>query len=208
MDKCKFGEKCTFAHSEAELYKSPCWFFNNGGCKNEKCGFNHIIVHGLRKPLQIQKPCRYQNNCENEQCIFDHFELTESEWKYHFIGIRYPGIGYYNQDQKSQKQIEKVKVKISFAIHELNSFEFGSVFDQSSFPTLGKRTSSNNTVNNVWQKQNKNSVHSAAPLVVSVIQKEIENKNVPPPILKVILENDEYKYNIKQGVTWADEVDM
>ena len=59
MEKCKFGDKCSFAHSENELFKLPCWFFNNGGCKNEKCVFNHIAVQGLRKPMQIQKPCKY-----------------------------------------------------------------------------------------------------------------------------------------------------
>lgn len=192
-EKCKFGAKCKFAHSQAELYKPACWFFNNGGCKNESCKFAHIIVQGLRKPIQIQKPCRYQNTCNNEQCQFDHFELTETEWKYHFIGIKYPGAGYYNQ----QKQVEKIKVKISFAIYESNEIEIGSKLDQSSFPILGKRNGSTNTVNSVWQKQKQ------------AIQKEAEKKQILPPILKVILENnDEYKYNIKAGVTWADEVEM
>lgn len=199
MEKCKFGDKCSFAHSQNELFKLPCWFFNNGGCKNEKCVFNHVIVQGLRKPMQIQKPCKYQNDCKNEYCQFDHFELTETEWKYHFIGIRYPGVGYYTKNQ-SQKQ-EKIKVNVSFSIDNSHTFEFGSKIELSSFPPLGHRTESKNIVNSVWQKQNIKTIEKE-------IQKELKNELVVPPILDVILQSEQYKYNIKKGITWADEIDM
>ena len=201
MNNCKFGNQCTFAHSENELYKSPCWFYNNGGCKNEKCSFSHIIVNNLRKPIQIQKPCKYQNECINQNCQFDHFELTENEWKYHFIGIRYPGVGYY-KSEKNQKQ--KPEIKISFEIKGDVNFEFGSKLEQSSFPILGKRIVSNNIVNSVWQK---NTISNPEKQKIEELIKK-ETKNIPPPILQVILQSNEYTYDIKKGRTWADEIEM
>ncbi len=208
--KCKFGSHCKFAHSTEELHKPPCWFFNNGGCRNETCKFSHIVVNGLRKPLQIQRPCRYQNQCTNQECVFDHFELTEIEWKYHFIGIRYPGVGYY-----TQKPEKKLQVKVSFQTSNNDDYTFGDVkqktIDNVDFPVFGKKNTNTNSVNSVWQKQIPAAVKGISQeKLVQKTEQVLEShvQVLPPPILQAILDSETYKYDIKKGLTWADDIEM
>lgn len=91
-------EDCHFLHMKTR----PCWFFSNGGCKNtaKDCARVHLVVPNLRKHLSIQRPCiNYHklHSCRfGTKCRFDHFELTEKEWTYHFEGVPYPGEGYTN----------------------------------------------------------------------------------------------------------------
>ncbi len=84
---CKYGNKCTFAHSQAEITRrpnhsgfsgsvgprsygpqgrgpqgrGPCWYFNHGGCTKsaDACSYNHIIDPTMKKPLHLQHPCLY-----------------------------------------------------------------------------------------------------------------------------------------------------
>lgn len=104
---CRYGAKCAFAHGEAELVVRPrkvvpCWFHNNGGCTktDDQCRFDHVIAT-VRKPLFLQRPCRWYHyetprQCRaGDHCKWDHsYELTEKEWRHHFEGLRYPGRGY------------------------------------------------------------------------------------------------------------------
>jgi hypothetical protein len=110
---CRFGNRCNFAHGQEDLKKrnrGPCWFYNNGGCSKsaELCTYEHIEVKGVKKPLPIQRPCAYFHTgtgCTKiDSCQFDHFELSESEWKYHFPGVRYPGKGYLNRNKIDSKK--------------------------------------------------------------------------------------------------------
>ena len=97
---CPKGDACTFAHGVAELVKTvPCWFFNNGGCRNspEQCPRLHEVAD-IRKPVGLQRPCNnlHQNgHCRfGSECRYDHFELSEDEWRFHYQGLLYPGEGY------------------------------------------------------------------------------------------------------------------
>ena len=98
-----------------------CWFFNNGGCKNKQCNFNHVVGRA-RKPLKLQQPCWDHHNpltiCKaKDKCNLDHdYELTKREWDFHCAQYEYPGKGYlsartpdFDEDKEYQKLILKYK---------------------------------------------------------------------------------------------------
>ena len=93
---CQFGDECLYAHGEDKLRKIPtldtCWFYNNGTCTNgDNCPYTHEKKH-VRKPIKLQKPCwdyHIKKNCTDENCVLDHFELTDNEISYHFPGIEH-----------------------------------------------------------------------------------------------------------------------
>jgi hypothetical protein len=108
-------------------FSTPCWYYNNGGCTKSaaECTYTHVNTNNIRKPLNIQHPCRFYHYVTPGRCPFgstckgDHsYELTLAEWKHHFPKIPYPGEDYinpqidskdgfviYNLEQPENKQV-------------------------------------------------------------------------------------------------------
>ena len=126
--RCPYGDKCTYAHGLADLakrtprkFKTPCWYFNHGGCSKsaEECAYNHVLDSDMRKPLHLQHPCPFYHHrtplqCRRgNSCGGDHFyELTANEWKHHFSEVEFPGDNYFEMyGQRSRGSRESFKVE-------------------------------------------------------------------------------------------------
>lgn len=111
---CKYGAKCTFAHSQQEIKRpkmGPCWYFNHGGCTKSAsaCTFNHVIDKNMRKPLNLQHPCIYYHLrtpgvcTKQETCKGDHdYVLNDDEWNHHFPNDQRP-----REDECEEDEIEE-----------------------------------------------------------------------------------------------------
>jgi hypothetical protein len=130
--------------------KSPCWYFNQGGCNksDSECIYAHVIDKTMRKPINLQHPCPFWHHktpltCRfGDKCKGDHFyELTASEWKKSFADIQYPGEGYFEAYKAAftQKATPVQKVQTPF------------VKAESDFPVLASQPAHKNTVG-VWNK--------------------------------------------------------
>lgn len=81
----------------------PCWFFNNGGCRNkdgsektdQECKYMHYHLENVKRPshLSIRKPCDKYNlegECRwHESCKYSHRNLSPEEWSRYYPGIPY-----------------------------------------------------------------------------------------------------------------------
>jgi len=86
--------------------EEPCWFFNNGGCRNRdgslknssECKYLHVYAPNAKRPphLYIKKPCdkfningdcRWQDNCK-----YSHRNLTHEEWEHFYPNIQYKSV--------------------------------------------------------------------------------------------------------------------
>ena len=111
---CKYGAKCNFAHNQSELQRSPCWYFNHGGCakKADECIYSHIVDKTMRKPIHLQRPCIFfhlktPGQCKKSDCKNDHdYVLSESEWNHHYPQDKRPVLVTQSSFQ------EKIKIDI------------------------------------------------------------------------------------------------
>ena len=97
----------------------PCWFFNNGGCKNPDgtkkfevdCKYQHILSENAKRPthLYTMKPCDKHNlegYCKwDGYCKYSHRDLTQEEWGYY-----YPNIPYMLKTNNQKRQITQIKI--------------------------------------------------------------------------------------------------
>ena len=81
----------------------PCWFYNNGGCKNrdgtektsEECKYLHLLCENVKRPphLSTRKPCDKYNlegECKwHDNCKYSHRNLTPDEWSRFYPGMPY-----------------------------------------------------------------------------------------------------------------------
>jgi len=79
---------------DSEKISEPCWFFNNGGCRNkdgsekiaEDCKYLHIYSENVKRPphLSTKKPCdkfNLENDCIwGDNCKYSHRSLSPDEW--------------------------------------------------------------------------------------------------------------------------------
>lgn len=84
-----------------EIKKDPCWFYNNGGCKNKDgtikndkdCKFQHIFTNKCVKPthVYIKKPCDKYNlegSCNwINNCKYSHDSIISEEWEKYYPNI-------------------------------------------------------------------------------------------------------------------------
>lgn len=91
----------------------PCWFYNNGGCKNKdgtektskECKYLHIYSENVKRPphLCIKKPCdkfNLEGECKwQDNCKYSHRNLTSEEW-----GKLYPEIPYTLKNNIQKRQ--------------------------------------------------------------------------------------------------------
>ena len=83
--------------------KEPCWFYNNGGCRNkdgseksaDECKYLHNYSDNVKRPphLCTKKPCDKYNlegECKwHDNCKYSHRNLTVDEWSRFYPGIPY-----------------------------------------------------------------------------------------------------------------------
>ena len=87
--------------SPSEKILEPCWFYNNGGCRNKdgtikpdnECKYLHIYSEKAKKPVHVNmnKPCD-KYNLEGEckwfnECKYSHRDLTSEEWSKYYPGV-------------------------------------------------------------------------------------------------------------------------
>lgn len=152
--KCPYGNRCTFAHGKAQISasarkpKTPCWYFNSGGCSKsaEQCSFDHVLAPNMRKPLHLQHPCPFYHyrtplECRRgEKCGGDHFyELTADEWNHHFPEAKFPGVGYFEFTKEPEPEIEPER-------------EPEQQFVADAFPVLGTTPPAPRPVVGAWGK--------------------------------------------------------
>lgn len=82
------------ANFDNEKIQEPCWFYNNGGCRNKDgtpkqeidCKYLHNFIDFVKRPphLMVKKPCDRFNlvgDCIwNDSCKYSHRDLTSEEW--------------------------------------------------------------------------------------------------------------------------------
>jgi hypothetical protein len=105
----------------------PCWFYNNGGCKNKdgsnksalECKYNHIYTNDSKKPayLNVKKPCDKYNlegDCKwGDNCKYNHRNLPVDEWSRYYPGIPYTLKTNIQKRQLLESKIEDLEKTIS-----------------------------------------------------------------------------------------------
>ena len=96
-------DNCTSDRFNDTKINQPCWFFNNGGCRNKDgstkdandCKYLHVYSDDVNRPphLNTKKPCDKYNlegECPwFEGCKYSHRNLSPDEWSLHYPGIPY-----------------------------------------------------------------------------------------------------------------------
>jgi len=118
--------------------KSPCWYYNTGGCKNkdgsnkkeEDCKYLHVYSpHTLQRPQHITqtKPCdkfNLEGHCKwGDYCKYLHKNLSQEEWD-----TFYPGIPYALKINNQKRQMLDIKIgelesKINILEYKLKSMD-------------------------------------------------------------------------------------
>ena len=94
-------KKKTLEDKDRSKIQEPCWFYNNGGCRNkdgsekcaENCKYLHVYSDNLKRPshLNNKKPCDKFNidgECKwNDNCKYSHRTLTNEEWSKYYPTI-------------------------------------------------------------------------------------------------------------------------
>ena len=105
--------------SNSEKIKSPCWYYNTGGCRNkdgtskneEDCKYLHVYSPHIQRPQHISpnKPCDKYNlegYCKwGEYCKYLHKNLSQDEWETY-----YPGIPYALKLNSQKRQMLEIKI--------------------------------------------------------------------------------------------------
>lgn len=87
--------------SVSQKITEPCWFYNNGGCRNpdgsekleKECKYVHEYSQNVKRPvhLAVPKPCDKYNlegYCKwRDFCKYSHRNLTQEEWLQFYPGI-------------------------------------------------------------------------------------------------------------------------
>lgn len=111
--------------------KSPCWYFNTGGCRNkdgtpkseENCKYLHVYSPHIQRPHHIapNKPCDKYNlegYCKwGDYCKYLHKSLTQEEWE-----TFYPNIPYALKINNQKRQM--LDIKISELESKINILEY------------------------------------------------------------------------------------
>jgi len=117
--------------------KSPCWYYNTGGCKNkdgsnkkeEDCKYLHVYSPHIQKPQHITqtKPCdkfNLEGHCKwGDYCKYLHKNLSQEEWD-----TFYPGIPYALKINNQKRQMLDIKIgelesKINILEYKLKSMD-------------------------------------------------------------------------------------
>jgi len=107
--------------SNSEKINEPCWFFNNGGCKNRDgtdkpetdCKYLHIISPYAKKPPlvinNVPRPCDKHNiegYCKwGDYCKYSHRNLSQEEWV-----TLYPNLPFVLKTNNQKRQLLEVKI--------------------------------------------------------------------------------------------------
>jgi len=132
--------------SEIKKIISPCWFFNNGGCKHkdgtekkaDECKYLHIISENLTRPphLSIKKPCdkfNLEGECKwGDDCKYSHRILTPEEWE-----LTYPTIPFnIKKNMQKKAQFDNKLLDIEARLKILEFKQEGIVKDLQEFIQL------------------------------------------------------------------------